>query len=89
MDNIRLPKSATLKIDPKKMYSREGRVNLKSSNRSFALPVTLDPEAMQIVLQDAILAQHRKGLQQEQEDFMNQMEQLRLPPPPPDAMMVE
>ena len=88
LENVRLPRKGRQKRKTKapELYGRGGRTNYGQS-KPIMPPVSLDPEAMQQVLQDLILSQHRDQLEQRQVETLAELERMRLPQPDPQANM--
>lgn len=86
-ENLKLPKSVRQQVDGLDMYRRKGKTSVSMPSRMSSLPVTLDPEAMQAVFEQAMIQEHRKMMTMQQDQFLANMEQMRLPAPNPGDMM--
>lgn len=70
MDDIRLP-SLTKPGRKKKesqahgLYSRKGRLEMGNGNANDVLPISMDAEAMQKLLEELLLRENRERLEEE------------------------
>lgn len=65
------------------LYERSGRI-APSGITPVALPVSLDPDAMQLVLEETVMAEHRKEMEK---NASMALEQMKLPSPNPGPIM--
>lgn len=89
LENIRLPgKRKKTKKDSQALarYGRHGRTSLGNAPQDVP-PVSLDAEAMQQILQEQIMKEHREKLEQMQEQMLQNAESFRLPQGTPPASL--
>lgn len=86
LENVRLPgrNKKNRKSKAPELYARSGRTDYSPSS-SEVRPVSLDPEAMQQVLDQLLLSEHREQLEMQRNQALDQM---RLPSAVPGGSMM-
>ena len=59
--DVRLPKTKESKA--KGLYERSGNVNISSNGGDFDLPISMDAEAMNALLQELVMKQAREEME--------------------------